>query len=75
MSDKNRWQLAAANGVAQITALRDECDELRAEVERLREALVSIEEYWNGAPEAAVDAAEEMRSRARIALNEGTTND
>lgn len=39
MSDKIRWQLAAANGVAQITALRDECDELRAEVERLREAL------------------------------------
>ncbi len=54
-------------------ALRDlaaERDVLRAENARLREALEGIEEYWNGAAESAVDAAEECRDRARAALGE-----
>jgi hypothetical protein len=54
-------------------ALRDlaaERDALRAENARLREALEGIEEYWNGAAESAVDAAEECRDRARAALGE-----
>ncbi len=36
---------------------------------RLHDALLSIEEYWNGSPDSAVDAAEEMRDRARKALD------
>jgi hypothetical protein len=43
---------------------------LTAENARLREALEGIEEYWNGAAESAVDAAEECRERARAALGE-----
>jgi peptidoglycan hydrolase CwlO-like protein len=47
-----------------------EREQLQAENARLREALESIEEYWNGAEKSAVDAAEECRSRARAALGE-----
>jgi len=36
--------------------------------QRYREALESIIEYWNGSPDSAVDAAEEMRFRAQEAL-------
>ncbi len=37
-------------------------------VEKQTDALISIEEYWNGAEESAVNAAEEMRYRAQQAL-------
>lgn len=60
-----------------FAAMAKACDligYLRAEVERQREALTSIAEYWNGTPEAAVDAAEEAREWALATLNGGTTN-
>ena len=41
---------------------------LSATVGKLRDALISIEEYWNGGEGSAVDAAEEMRFRAKQAL-------
>jgi hypothetical protein len=45
----------------------DTADVMAEEIERLRAALDSIIEYWNGAPESAVDAAEEMRALAQKA--------
>ncbi len=36
--------------------------------DELLKALESIEEYWNGGEGSAVDAAEEMRDRARDAI-------
>jgi hypothetical protein len=38
-----------------------------ARIATLEAALDSIIEYWNGAPESAVDAAEEMRALAQKA--------
>ncbi len=52
-----------------IRMYRHVCD-LQAENARLRAALEGIEEYWNGAAESAVDAAEECRDRARAALGD-----
>ena len=45
-------------------------DGLQAENARLREVLEDIKEYWNGAQESAVDAAEECQYRAGAALGE-----
>lgn len=44
--------------------------ELEDKLKRYEEALGSIEEYWNLAPESAVDAAEFARETAREALKE-----
>ena len=41
----------------------------KAQVRELADALFAIEEYWNGFPESAIDAAETMRLRARVALD------
>ena len=51
-----------------VPALCAAIEVLHADNERLRAALVSIEEYWNGHPGSTVDAAHEMRERARAAL-------
>ena len=37
---------------------------------RAVDSLISIEEYWNGGSESAVDAAEEMRTRASAILTD-----
>lgn len=62
----------AAKMASTLRALSDERDALAVEVARLTDALISIEEYWNGADGSAVDAAEEMRHRARAALAANT---
>jgi hypothetical protein len=54
----------AAEGTRRTHAVRDR------QSEQLREALVQIEEYWNGASGSAVDAAEEMRFRAQQAIEQ-----
>jgi hypothetical protein len=41
---------------------------LALEVMGLRDSLIGIEEYWNGADGSAVDAADEMRYRAQQTL-------
>lgn len=76
MSDKIRWQLAAANGVAKIAAMRAERDELRTEVERLRGALLeaaeTVQEWGSQAPDYAQEKwglAEEIE-RIRAAARE-----
>jgi len=43
-------------------------DALQARVAELEGVLASIQEYWNGADESAMDAAEECRHRAAIVL-------
>lgn len=70
VSDARRDMLRFLGPAAVLALLdaADERDKLRAENERLRGALASIEEYWNGAEASAVDAAEECRYRARAAL-------
>jgi hypothetical protein len=47
--------------------LERELHQLEKEKRELVEALESIEEYWNGSESSAIDAAEEMRYRAKIA--------
>lgn len=42
---------------------------LSAKIDAHRMALESIEEYWNGAADSALDAAEEMKYRASSALD------
>ncbi|MFN8994809.1 MAG: hypothetical protein ACK5X3_14275 [Pseudomonadota bacterium] len=46
----------------------DEATALQARVAELEGVLESIKEYWNGADESAMDAAEECRHRAAIVL-------
>ena len=54
--------------IEEITRLRAERDALQARVADLEGVLESIKEYWNGGDESAMDAAEECRHRAAIAL-------
>lgn len=65
-ADENSQQRVLGSRIFCEAAARIE--ELEAENARLRDCLTGIEEYWNGGNESAVDAAEEMRDRARAAL-------
>lgn len=56
----------AKEAVAELTRLK-------AENERLRGVLESIVDYWNGSPESAVNAIEEVEFRASSALNWGAS--
>lgn len=67
----NDANLIARASMAERAKWEAELATLRAENERLRDAVIGIEEYWNGGSESAVDAAEEMRDRARSALKGG----
>ena len=49
-------------------AMKGNAARLELKIYALENALSSIVEYWNGSPESAVNAAEEMRSRAETAL-------
>ena len=62
---ENELSIAIKTKDMYLRATKDDKD-LRIKV--LGDALISIEEYWNSEPTAAVDAAEEMRFRAREAL-------
>jgi chromosome segregation ATPase len=67
--------IAALNeAVNKLNNLRTKYDDLEKENARLRAALEGIKEYWNGAAESAVDAAEECRDRACAALTEVSAN-
>jgi len=57
----------ASDGEA-YAAMKINAARLEIKVCAMVNALSSIAEYWNGSPDAAVDAAEEMRTRAETAL-------
>ncbi len=51
-----------------VIKLCDTVDALRAKLEVAKAALQGIVEYWNGAPESAVDAIETVADRAHNCL-------
>ena len=51
-----------------MAALCDTVDALRAKLEVAKAELQGIAEYWNGAPESAVDAIETVADRAHNCL-------
>lgn len=62
----NRAFIAASR--ADVPALCDTVDALRAKLEVAKAELQGIVEYWNGAPESAVDAIETVADRAHNCL-------
>lgn len=58
----------AAAARTDVPALCDTIDALRAKLEVAMAELQGIVEYWNGAPESAVDAIETVADRAHSCL-------
>ena len=57
-----------ATEIAGLAIAQQNLATVREQRDELLDALESIEEYWNGGEGSAVDAAEEMRDRARAAI-------